>query len=136
MHHIQYNVGSPWSSQFYLACDVIFGKKIRLQDKWNFPSVYIDLFAFLSLIGGFPGASKGGKIKLTPMQVNFVVLFLLPLQHLKLLGLFWSQAYAIKCVKKANFLYTQRTRNVLSTCKNISAYRLNFKTKVIDNIPK
>ena len=70
------------------------------------------------------------------MQVNFVLLFLLPLQHLKLLRLFWSQAYAIKCVKKANFWCTQRTRHVLSTCKNISVYKLNFKTKVIDNIPK
>ena len=36
----------------------------------------IDLFAFLSSISRFPGASEGGKTKLTHTQVNFVELFL------------------------------------------------------------
>ena len=49
-----------------LLCDVIFGKKIRLQYKRNFRfPVFIDLFTFLSSIRGFPDASEGRKIKLT-----------------------------------------------------------------------
>ena len=35
-----------------------------------------------------------------------------------------------------NFWCIRRTRKVLSTCKKNSVDRLNFKTKVVDNIPK
>ena len=37
--------------------------------------VFIDLFAFLSLISRFPDASEGCKIQVTHTQVNFVLLF-------------------------------------------------------------
>ena len=42
----------------------------------------------------------------------------------------------VKCVTKANFWCTRRTRNVLSTSEKNSVDRLNFKAKVIDDIPK
>ena len=37
--------------------------------------VFIDLFAFLSLISRFPDANEGCKIQVTHTQVNFVLLF-------------------------------------------------------------
>ena len=51
---------------------------------------------------------------------------------LNYLDIFLVQAYEIKCVKKANFRCTRRTRNVLSNCKKKknSVDALNFKTKV------
>ena len=52
------------------------------------------------------------------------------------LDIFWIQAYAIKCVKKANFGCTWHSRKILSTCKKNLVERLNFKTKVIDDIFK
>ena len=52
------------------------------------------------------------------------------------LDIFSIQAYAIKCVKKANFGCMWHSRNVLSTCKTNLFERLNCKTKVIDDIFK
>ena len=64
---------------------LFFGKKIWLQYKQDF-RLFIDLFALLSSIRGFPEASEGDKIKLTRTQVNFVLLFVSLLWRLKLLG--------------------------------------------------
>ena len=42
-----------------------------------------------------------------------------------------------KCVKKAKFWFTWRTKNVLSTCKKKNSVDwFNSKTKVIDSILK
>ena len=100
--------------------------------------MFIDLFAFLSSMSRFPDASEGEKIKLNAYVGEFCfVIFVFFYAALNgYLDTFWIQAYAIKCVKKANFWCTWRSRNVLSTCKPNLVERLNFKTKVIDDIFK
>ena len=56
----------------------------------------------------------------------FVCLFVCFYGALNYLDIFLVQAYAIKCVKKANFWCTRRTRNVLSTCKKKFGRRVDF----------
>ena len=126
---------------FTLWC-FFFGKKIRLQHKRNFPSIYWSI-CLLMLDWRFSWCYRRRenevKAKRTWSLFCYFCLFCFVFFFygaLYYLDKFWSQAYAIKCVKKDNFWCTRRTRNVLSTCKNNSVDWLNFKTKVIDNIPK
>ena len=54
---------APGPASFILRWN--FRKKIRLQYKRNFPSVYWSVCLLLSPIRGFPDVRKGWKIKLT-----------------------------------------------------------------------
>ena len=53
----------PWSGQFYFVMQFL-GRKSGYNTNETF-RVFIDLFAFLISIAGFPDASEGRKIKLT-----------------------------------------------------------------------
>ena len=181
---------APGPAGFTLWCNFREENKVTINANETF-RVFIDLFAFVSSIRGFPNARKDWK-----NQVNanvgefclFVFFFYCALNHL---DIFWIHTYAIKCVKSSLvprpvrairvtrgglepsaiargvlgkfsrqawqvtshpksprttrnetalrdliFGVHRYTRNVLSNCKKKSVDRLNFKTNVLDNIPK
>ena len=108
LHFSRATVCGPWSGQPsvwpVLLCDIIFRKKIRLQYKWNFPSVYS--LTFLNSIWSFPDASEAleNQVNADIAEVCSVIWLCLFYGALNYLSIFWIHAYAIKCPDKLKFL--------------------------------
>ena len=81
---------------------VILGNKIRLQHKWNFPSVYWSI-RFLKLDSRFSWCQQRleNQVNANVGELCFVIRFFYG--DLNYLDIFWIQAYVVNCVKKANF---------------------------------